>query len=103
MREPPRFQMTAAVHCYGSFLLIYPQSLSAFGRKQKKSENDRYLVHTSFAHRLVGTVILALSEYGEIPRYKNKIISSRWPKGATIPLMFRSIQAKRVQCKRTRQ
>ena len=95
--------MTAAVHCYGSFLLIYPQSLSAFGQKQKKSENDRYLVHTSFAHRMVGTVILALGEYGETLRYKNKIISSRRPKGATIPLMFRSIQAKRVQCKRTRQ
>ena len=61
------------------------------------------VVHTSFAHRLVGTVILALSERGEIPRRKNKIISSCWPKGATIPLMFRSIQAKRVQCKRTRQ
>ena len=103
MWELPRFQMTAAVHYYGSFLLIYPQSLSAFGQKQKKSENDRYLAHTSFAHRMVGTVILALSEYGEILRYKNKIISSRRPKGATIPLTFRSIQAKRVQCKRTRQ
>lgn len=103
MWELPRFQMTAAVHYYGSFLLIYPQSLSAFGQKQKKSENDRYLAHTSFAHRMVGTVIFALSEYGEILRYKNKIISSRRPKGATIPLMFRSIQAKRVQCKRTRQ
>lgn len=103
MWELPRFQMTAAVHYYGPFLLIYPQSLSAFGQKQKKSENDRYLAHTSFAHRMVGTVILALSEYGEILRYKNKIISSRRPKGATIPLMFRSIQAKRVQCKRTRQ
>ena len=103
MWELPRFQMTAAVHYYGSFLLIYPQSLSAFGQKQKKSENDRYLAHTSFAHRMVGTVILALSEYGEILRYKNKIISSRRPKGATIPLMFRSIQATRVQCKRTRQ
>jgi hypothetical protein len=67
--------MTAAVHYYGSFLLIYPQSLSAFGQKQKKSENDRYLAHTSFAHRMVGTVILALSEYGEILRYKKCLLA----------------------------
>ena len=60
-------------------------------------------LHTEVELERLAYAILALGEYGEIPRYENKIISSRWPKGATIPLMFRSIQAKRVQCKRTRQ